>query len=162
MESEMMIRRISLLLLLLLVNSGLFAADLQRILLQDGSSINAEVLSLNHGTYTLRSPTLGKFTVKANKVQSIQSRGAVSQAQSASPNPKINIEQIQSSLLANKDTVGLIMSLQNDPDVKAILADQDIMAAIQKGDYEFLTNNPKIKNLMKKSKIKKITGRVAQ
>jgi hypothetical protein len=72
------------------------------------------------------------------------------------------MEQLQSSLLANGDTVKLIMSLQNDPGVKAILSDREIMAAIQRGDYESLANNPKIKRLMNKAEIKQITGSVAQ
>ena len=159
----MILQRVSLILLLFVASSCLFAAELQRVVLQDGSSVNAEVLSLNNGVYTLRSPALGKFTVNATQVQAIQSiRGTSPQAQSATGDTRAEMEQIQSSLLANGDTVKLIMALQNDPDVQAILADGDIMAAIQRGDYESLANNPKIKSLMNKPEMKQITGSVAR
>ena len=159
----MILQRVSLILLLFVASGYLFAAELQRVVLQDGSSVNAEVLSLNNGVYTLRSPALGKFTVSATQVQAIQAiRGTSPQAQSATGDTRAEMEQIQSSLLANGDTVKLIMALQNDPDVQAILADGDIMAAIQRGDYESLANNPKIKNLMNKPEMKQITGSVAR
>jgi hypothetical protein len=158
-----MLQRVGLILLLLLASSCLFAAELQRIILQDGSSVNGEVLSLNNGVYTLRSPALGRFTVSANQVQTIQSiRGTSSQAHSPAHDQSVDMEQIQSSLLADGDTIKLIMALQNDPDVKAILADGDIMAAIQRGDYESLANNPKIKRLINKPEMKQITGSVAR
>jgi hypothetical protein len=159
----MILQRVSLILLLFVASSCLFAAELQRVILQDGSSVNAEVLSLNNGVYTLRSPALGKFTVSATQVQAIQSiRGTSPQAHGATRDTRAEMEQIQSSLLANGDTVKLIMALQNDPDVQAILADGDIMAAIQRGDYESVANNPKIKNLMNKPEMKQITGSVAR
>ena len=158
-----MLRRTGLMMLLALASNCLFAAELQRIVLQDGSSVNAEVLSLNNGVYTLRSPTLGNVTVSAGQVHTIQSIRATSpQTHKPTPDAHVNMEQLQSSLLANGDTVKLIMSLQNDPGVKAILSDREIMAAIQRGDYESLANNPKIKRLMNKAEIKQITGSVAQ
>ena len=159
----MILQRVSLILLLFVASGYLFAAELQRVVLQDGSSVNAEVLSLNNGVYTLRSPALGKFTVSATQVQAIQSiRGTSPQAQSTTRDTRAEMEQIQSSLLSNGDMVKLIMALQNDPDVQAILADGDIMAAIQRGDYESLANNPKVKNLMNKPEMKQITGSVAR
>ena len=98
MGSAMILQRVSLILLLFLASSGLFAAELQRIILQDGSSVNAEVLSLNNGVYTLKSPALGKFTVSASEVQAIQSiRGTSSQAPSPTRDPSVDMEQIQSS-----------------------------------------------------------------
>ena len=159
----MIFQRTGLLILLALASAQLFAAELQRITLQDGSTVNAEVLSLSNGVYTLRSPALGKATVNAGQVRSIESIRSTPPKQSGSGSaPSIDIEQIQSSLLANGDTVKIIMSLQNDPQVKAILSDRDIIGAIQRGDYESLASNPKIKRLMNKAEIRQITGSVAR
>lgn len=157
----MILRRFGMMMLLTLASSCLFAAELQRVILQDGSSVNAEVLSLNNGVYTLKSPTLGKVKVSADQVQAVQSlRSASMQTQNTASNSQIDMEKIQSSLLANGDTVNIIMALRNDPSVKAILADKNIMAAISRGDYESLANNPKIKSLMKNAEIKKITSNI--
>ena len=159
----MMLQRVGLILLLALASSGPYAAELQRITLHDGSSVNAEVLSLNNGVYTLRSPALGKVTVAAGQVQTIQSiRIESSPGQYPVSGSNFDMEQIQSSILANANTVKLVMALQNDPSVKAILADSEIMDAIQRGDYESLVNNPKIKRLMNKAEIKQITGSMAR
>jgi hypothetical protein len=159
----MMLRQIGLALLITLASSCLFAAELQQIILQDGSQVNAEVLSLKNGVYTLKSPALGQITVNARKIRTIQTiRGTAPHAKTSEPtDAPVNIEQIQSSLLANRGTVNIIMSLRDDPTVKAILGDRDIMAAIQQGDYTSLANNPKIKKLMSKAEIKQITGSIA-
>ncbi len=158
----MAVRQIGLALLIAFASSYQAAAEMQQVILQDGSQVNAEVLSLNNGVYTLKSPALGQFTVNARQIRTIQTiRGTMPQSQTPGPtDAKIDMEQIQSSLLANGDTVKIIMDLQNDPAVKAILADRDIMAAIQRGDYTSLANNPKIKKLMGKAEIKQITGSI--
>lgn len=160
----MMVQRLGLTLLLALACRCLFAEELQQIILNDGSQVNAEVMSLNNGIYTLKSPALGQFTVGAGQIRTIQNiRGAMPQAKAPEQTrASVNMEQIQSSLLANGDTVNIIMGLQNDPAVKAILADREIMAAIQRGDYDSLANNSKIKKLMNKAEIKQITGNMAR
>lgn len=160
----MVLRQIGLALLIAFASRCLFAAELQQIILQDGSQVNAEVMSLKNGTYTLKSPALGQFTVGAGQIRTIQTiRGGMSQSKSSEQTrASVNMEQIQSSLLANGDTVNIIMGLQNDPAVRAILGDRDIMAAIQRGDYDALAKNPKIKKLMNKAEIRQITGSVAR
>ena len=156
----MTLRQIGLALLITLASRCLIAAELQQIVLQDGSLVNAEVVSLKNGVYTLNSPALGQFKINAQKIRTIQAiRGTMSHAKTPSPaDAQIDLEQIQSSLLANGDTVNIIMGLRDDPAVQAILGDQAIMAAIQRGDFTSLANNPKIKKLMNKAEIKQITG----
>jgi hypothetical protein len=158
-----MFERFGCLVLVALANTSLFAGELQSITLHDGSTVNAEVLSLNKGGYRLKSPTLGNVTVNAGDVRTIQPiRDASAPTKNNQTRLPADIEQIQSSLLANGDTVNLIMALQNNASVKAVLADTDIMAAIQREDYEFLANNPKIKKLMNNAEIKQITRSVAR
>lgn len=53
-----------------------------------------------------------------------------------------------------------IRALQNDPDMQAILADPEIMQAVQSFDLTALRNNPKIIKLMQNSKIQSIQGKV--
>jgi len=158
-----MFERFGCFVFLLLANTSLPAGELQSITLHDGSTVNAEVLSLNKGVYRLKSPTLGNVSVNAGDVRAIQSiRDASAPTRNNQTRLPADIEQIQSSLLANGDTVNLIMALQNNASVKAVLADTDIMAAIQRGDFEFLANNPKIKKLMNNAELKHITGSIAR
>ena len=160
----MIVQRLGLTLLLTLASSCLIAAELQQIILRDGSQVNAEVMSLKNGIYTLKSPALGQFAVSAGQIRTIQTiHGSMSHSKSPEQTrASVNMEQIQSSLLANGDAVNIIMGLQNDPAVKAILGDRDIMAAIQRGDYDSLAKNPKIKKLMNKAEIRQISGSVAR
>jgi len=146
-------------LLLVITSSSAYAGEVQRIELRDGSVMNAEVISMHNGVYTLKSPSLGELRVNATQVQSISSlHMPASQAGSAN----INLNQVQSKLKANPDTKNLITGLQNDPDMQAILSDPEIMKAIQNGDYAALANNPKFQKLMNNPKIKQITGSVTQ
>jgi hypothetical protein len=147
---------------LLLLAGASVSAELQRVVLHDGSIINAEVVSLNDGVYRLSSPALGEFDVRASRIRSIQAVSGATpstvNAQQISPGAQqVDIDRIQSSLSSNKDTVAIIIALQNDPDVQAILADREIMAALQSGNYDALLNNPKIISLMSKPEIRQIT-----
>ncbi len=155
-----------LILCIFLYSATGLAGELQQVILHDGSVINAEVVSLKNGVYRLSSPTLGELEVRASRIRSIQAMsgdtGSAAQARQTSPSgQQAELERIQNNLLSNKDTVAIIMSLQNDPDVQAILNDREIMAAMQSGNYEALANNPKMKNLMNKPEIKQITKGVS-
>ena len=57
------------------------------------------------------------------------------------------IQQVQQRLAQDPDAMKAIMSLQNDPQIQAILNDPAIMQAIEKGDYTSLLDNDKIKAL---------------
>lgn len=146
--------RLMFIFILVITWSGVYAAEVQRVKLRDGSIINAEVISMHDGVYTFRSSSMGEFSVNAKQVQSISSSSLpASQAGSAN----INLNQLQSTLKANPETMKLINGLQNDPDIQAILSDPKIMNAIHRGDYTALVNDPKFQKLMNNQKIKKIT-----
>jgi len=143
----------SVLLLLAVLSDPGFADSLKVVQLKDGSQIRAEVISLANGIYELRSSTLGTIRIRSDQIHSIKA------VQSSGQNPvqgNASISAIRSGLMNNASTMSLIMSLQSDPDMQAILADPEIMGAIQRFDFEALQNNPKIQQLMKKSQVKKI------
>ena len=51
----------------------------------------------------------------------------------------------------------MIMNLQDDPEIQAILQDPEIMKAVNAGDMNALLANPKFSKLMENAKIKAIT-----
>ena len=146
-------------LILAITSSSAYAGEVQRVKLTDGSVMNVEVISMHDGVYTFKSPSLGEVNVNAKQVQSISSSDMpTSQAGSA----KTNLNQLQSTLMANPETKNLITGLQNDPDMQAVLSDPELMKAIQSGDFKALANNPKFQKLMNNPRIKQISGSATQ
>lgn len=140
------------------------AGQLSEIELVDGGIILGEIISHSHGNYIVRSNSLG--TVKINESQirvisltsgsSTEKEIAHSPGQSLSP----DIQSLQSSMMNNKEIMGLVMSLHNDPEMQALLKDPDIMAAVQSGDISSLMSNPKFMKLLNNAKIKEIQKKV--
>jgi hypothetical protein len=54
----------------------------------------------------------------------------------------------------------MILGLQSDPDVQAVLADPDIMSALASGDYATLMNHPKIIALTSNAKVRDVIDEV--
>ncbi|MBI1422136.1 MAG: hypothetical protein GC149_01635 [Gammaproteobacteria bacterium] len=150
---------LTLVLLLVSTSSGVYAGEVQRVKLTDGSVLSAEVISMHNGVYTFKSPSLGEFSVNAKQVQSISAL-SVPSPQAGSAN--LNLNQLQSALQANPGAMNAITGLQNDPDMQAVLSDPEIMKAIQSRDYSALANNPKFQKLMQNPAIKQITDNVTR
>jgi len=155
----MRLQALKFVLILAIISSSAYAGEVQRVKLTDGSILNVEVVSMNNGVYTFKSPSLGEFSVNAKQVQSISS-AKMPAPQAGSTNVKLN--QLQSKLQENPGTMNLIAGLKDDPDVQAILSDPKIMNAIKSGDYAALTSNPKFQKLMNNPKIRQITDSVSQ
>ena len=145
---------------LLFILSGLVAAENIALKLKDGSIIKGELISFVEGTYTLKSASLGLLKIESERVDAIESSINAALDGNESSNKQNNVSDIISILTQDKDIMSMIMSLQNSPDVQAILADAEIMQAIQAMNYEALENHPKIKKLMHNSKIKAIQGKI--
>lgn len=148
------------------------SAEPRRIVLTDGTEIVGELLSLKNGSYTIKSKTLGTLTVSERQVASISSLGAPT-AGNAVTGPVTNpldsakqsmasgqMQSIQQSLMNNSDMMQSIMILQSNPDMQAVLADPEVMAAIQSLDFETLMTHPKIVKLLQNSEVKSITDSV--
>jgi ubiquinone biosynthesis protein Coq4 len=66
------------------------------------------------------------------------------------------IDQMQNRMLNDPETVRLIEELQNNPSVQQILQDEELMKAIAEGNLNRLSEDPKIKALMKDKTIGEI------
>jgi hypothetical protein len=149
-------RRFLLALLLLLLGAiPVPAGPTQRIELNDGSVIQGEVLSFNGSVYTIRTASLGTISVAASRVRAIH-MGDPGSALTERPEHR----DLQQGILSSPETLNMILGLQNDPDVQAVLQDAELMKAVQAGDLEKLLANPKFMRLLENPKIQDIGNRL--
>ena len=123
------------------------------IKLKDGSQIQGDIQSIQDGQYTVVSPSLGTVHVaQSNIVQISYDGGGESRDRAETDAAGIDhvssqAQQLQAQLAQDPEAMKSILSLQNDPQIQALLNDPQIMQAIQRGDYPSLLNNPKIQAL---------------
>jgi len=133
-------------------------ADIATIHLVDGSRIRGELQSLTEGKFTILSADLGTISIPESKVRLVEYGASKSTTEHRVDDSILN--SVQSRLSSNPNILATLQSLQNDPDVLAVMNDEQIQRAIRMGDYTSLMNNPKIIRLMQNSTIKEITREV--
>jgi len=143
------------LLLLLLGAIPTLAGPTQRIELHDGSVIQGEILSFDGSVYTIRTTSLGTITVAAPRVRAIHMEG-----QGSPLTERPEFRDLQQGILGSPDTLNMILGLQDDPDVQAVLQDAELMKAVQAGDLERLLANPKFLRLLENPRVQDIGKRV--
>lgn len=66
------------------------------------------------------------------------------------------VQGLQERMQNDPGIMALIISLQNDPEMQALLSDPAVVAAVQSGDFNALTSNPKVQKLLEKPQVKEI------
>jgi hypothetical protein len=145
---------LNFLLLCLLFVQNAAAGEIRVIELTDGSTITGEVSSLNKGVYVIKSESLGTIKLEESKVRAIRSKSSGDNAASVQ-----DTRALQEKMLSDREIMGLIQSLQNDPDFKKILEDPEIMKAVNAGDVSALTANPKFMKLLDNATVKEIQNK---
>lgn len=154
----MRIRSILLLGLGAALSSPNVLADDSRFELSDGSVLRGEVVGFANGRYRIESATLGKVWVPQSRIRSIHpcadcDPGSPSVAP-AIPDYRTRIDDIQRRLVADGKVIESISTLQNDPAIRAVLEDPELMRRILSGDIEGLRTDPKIGTLMQHPEIR--------
>jgi hypothetical protein len=139
------------------------ATEQREIVLKDGSVVSGEVLKFDGTSYTIKSSSLGTVHINNAEISAIRTPSS----QSANPQDVVtispgDISAMQQQLMSNQEIMALINSLQNDPQVQAILSDPELMQAIVAGNVDALLNNPKFKALLENPTVKSITEKSAQ
>ena len=145
---------------------GVLAAP--TIELKDGSRIQGEILGVDNGVYTVRSPSIGTVHVAQSNIARIvydgdSANGArVPGKSSARDDGSLtrDIQQLQTRLTQDPAMMQSIMSLQSDPQIQAILNDQAIVKAVQDGDYMSLLGNSKIQALESNEHVQQLLQQV--
>ncbi|HAR45888.1 MAG: hypothetical protein A2X56_00135 [Nitrospirae bacterium GWC2_57_13] len=159
---------ILLFMLTLLSTDRAVAGDLREIVLSDGSTMIGEVVSLQNGLYTVKSPALGTITVPERKIRSIRTLSGSESATGGSATSSVDpaalgqIGSLQKQMMGNEEIMDLIRSLQDDPDFQKILRDPAVMAAVGKGDIATLTANPAFMKLLNNATIGEIRKKVQE
>jgi exopolysaccharide biosynthesis protein len=142
-------------LVVILLARSSFAGGPREIELRDGSIITGDVVSLSNGIYTIRSESLGTVKIEESKVNVIRQRSSTS-SQGASGEAK----SLQNKMMNDQEIMGMIQSLQNDPEFKKILEDPDVLKAVNAGDIPALMANPKFTRLLNNSTVQEIQKKV--
>lgn len=70
------------------------------------------------------------------------------------------VQALQGQMAGNPDLLSLVMSLQNDPEMQALLTDQKVLDAVQSGDYSSLLQDPRIRQLMQDPRVQELARRL--
>ncbi len=137
------------------------AGEVREIDLSDGSVINGEILSLSNGIYTVRSDNLGIIKLEESKIRAIRPKSSALESQPAqSSSSPGEMQSLQQKMMSDQQIMGLIQSLQNDPEFKEILQDPEVMRAVNAGDVAALSANPKFMKLLNNATVQEIEKKV--
>lgn len=70
------------------------------------------------------------------------------------------MHDLQEKMLRDEGTMALVKSLQDDPEIRALLADPKVLEAVQAGDIGALLNNPRVLKLLDKPQVREIEKRI--
>lgn len=149
MNSGWTIGRLAAVGMFLICMGAVPAGALQRVEMQDGTVLQGEILSFDGSVYSIRTESLGTVKIDRSKVRSIQTEGPPEGGRQ-------KVEDLRNRVLADPEALQMIMGLQDDPDVQAVLNDAEIMSAAEAGDFDKLLSNPKIIKLLQNPIIQKI------
>ncbi len=153
--------RLSLILLFCWVSQGQ-AAQASQITLRDGSSISGEILSFDGTRYLVRSGSLGTVSIDSHQVEQIRSSPETGNRPPGALLPQDRILSLQQQLVGDPQTMTLVQSLQDDPQMQRILSDPRLLQAILAGDIQVLRDSPELQGLMNHPAVKKIQERAAR
>ncbi|MCD6586864.1 MAG: hypothetical protein J7K96_14005 [Desulfobacteraceae bacterium] len=148
----------------LLVASQVFAGDATTIILNDGSVLNGEILSINSGSYSIQTESMGLININKSKISTINfGKPSDSERTSGNANSVIieKASDLSKTIMDDEEIMKIIMGLQNNSDFKAVLNDPDIMNSINTGNIEALLSNPKFLKIMNNSDVKIINRKLS-
>ncbi|MDD4940240.1 MAG: hypothetical protein PHI60_08835 [Candidatus Omnitrophica bacterium] len=155
---------LSLILFFGIYSGSALAAKLNRIELVDGSVIIGEISGVNNGTYTINSQGMGLLQIEESRIKQIGSADSGNSPSFPRPQPNGSVQNkvdaMRNKMMGDPATVGMVMSLQDDPQLQEILQDPEIMNAIKSGNSASLANNEKFMRLKNNPKIQAIKEKI--
>lgn len=138
------------------------SAPAATLILKDGAVIHGEIKALQDGVYTVETDSLGILRVPKQSVRTIDHGGEHTMESPAnrSSAEQTGLQAMQLRMMQNPNVLSMILSLQNDPQIQALLADPEIMGAIASGNYAALMNHPKIIALTSNANVREVIEEV--
>ena len=139
-------------------------AEVATIHLTDGSKLVGEVTSLKGDVYTIQTESMGVLSIPQSQIRVVEfvpAAGATLSTQANLDAPTIDdgmFSQLQQRMLNNPTVMSMILSLKEQPQIQALLADPEIKAAMAAGNYMSLMDHPKIKALLSNGEVQKIVS----
>lgn len=161
-------------LFLLTLSTAAYCGRISKIELNDGSIIEAEIVSLDKGVYTLNSASLGRFKIDMSKIRRIgfdatpipvaenppvENPNALKTNASTLPSYraiKSEINRLKTELANDPNTMQTVAGLVLDPQFQEILKDPQISAAIKSQDIKALMENEKFLSILNNQKFREI------
>ncbi|MCK4994383.1 MAG: hypothetical protein KAS13_04970 [Candidatus Omnitrophica bacterium] len=170
----MKIRILTLVLFLFIFSLNVLAAGLNKIVLEDGTVIYGNIINMENGQYKIKTQDMGIVSVAEEKVLTIRKKSEVknianrevsdlkfSGSEPTDPNTvKAGIEALKRGIGNDPGTMKSIGNLQNDPDFMTVLNDPAIMSAVESGDINALTSNPKFMKLLSHPTVRGVERKV--
>jgi len=141
------------------------SASAETLVLRDGTVIHGEIETLQDDVYTVETDSLGTVRVRKQDIRTIDHSdsstiGSPVGSTRGSPPKQAELQTMQSRIMQSPNLLSMILGLQSDPDVQAVLADPEIMSALASGDYATLMNHPKIIALTSNAKVREVIDEV--
>lgn len=153
---------------LLILSAGpVTAGEIRRIELKDGSVIHGQIMAFDNGNYTIHSDILGTIRLEESVIQGIRSRDSEEKGKENPQTPiqthgRGRVQLLQQLMMADQQTMEMILSLQDNPDFQAVLKDPVIMDAINRGDIDALLSNPKFLKILESPILEDIGRKVGK
>ena len=142
-------------------------ASAAMLVLNDGTVIHGDIKTLQDDVYTVETVSLGTLRVRKQTIRTIDHDAGQTNGSPANGSPTTGssanaaaLQATQLRILQDPGLLSTIQSLQNDPDVQAVLADPEIVSALASGNFAALMNHPKIIALTSNSKIREVVDQV--
>lgn len=154
--------------------SSAFCAPKQEIVLRDNTVLYGDVIGMENGVYKIKTQDVGLLSVSADNVKSISNKSAgnnitdqdvrsIKFVPMSPTNPaavEAGVDALKRQMQTDPGVMGKISELQNDEDFMAAINDPEIMSAVNSGDIDALSSNPKFIKLMNSSAVANIGTQV--
>jgi hypothetical protein len=135
--------------------------------LKDGSQIKGQLVSVQDGVYTVKTPIIGDIHIAASDVSSITNGdaavpvAATSQPPATGADTNQQIASAQQKLLSNPQSMALIQEMAQDPQIAQALQDPALVQAVTNHDYQAVAGNPNAQALMSNPKMQELLHQLA-
>jgi hypothetical protein len=140
-----------------------FAGGESVFFLQDGSTIQGELISFKDGYFEIRSKSIGSVKLHQSKIKNItggSSSGGkkIDFDKIKKQNPDQVIGQMGRDYNLSDNDFEKIGKTMSNPEVRKLLSDPELMKMIQSGNSEGLMDHPGMKKLMENPDFQKLKG----